>query len=63
MNDSGLTDNGWVKRVGELRQMLADGNVETAEEVEWYIENVWEIEYDDEKAFIRQEFARQREQQ
>lgn len=58
MNDSGLTDNAWVKRVGELRQMLSDSQVASAADLEWYIENVWEIQYDDEKAVLRREFER-----
>ena len=58
--NSGLTDNAWVKRVDEIRQMVATVDTEPVDvdDVEWYI-NEFGLVYDDEKALARQEFARQ----
>ena len=60
--NSGLTDNEWVKRVNEIRQMVSDVPEvpHTAEEVEYCIDNLG-LEYDDEKEFARREFARKYE--
>lgn len=57
--NSGLTDNEWVKRVNEIRQMVADVPVVpvSTHDVEFYIEQ-FGLEYDDEKKVARREFSR-----
>ena len=57
--NSGLTDNAWVKRVEEIRQMVADVPEApvTAADIDFYIEQ-FGLQFDDEKAFAFQEFVR-----
>lgn len=60
---AGATDNQWVARVGELRQFVSDVNdaPQSAEDVTWYIDQLAEAEEldDNDRAFLRSEFARQ----
>ena len=58
-NEAGLTDNAWVKRIGELRQMVADQydttqNTTPREFVDWLVESA-EEEFDsaDERILLR----------
>jgi hypothetical protein len=58
--NSNLTDNEWVKRVNEIRQMVSDVDTApiTAEDVEFYISQ-FGLENYNEVEFAREEFARQ----
>ena len=60
---AGATDNQWVARVGELRQFVSDVNdaPQSAGDVTWYIDQLAEAEEldDNDRAFLRSEFARQ----
>ena len=57
------TDNQCVARVGQLRQFVSDVNDahQSAEDVTWYIDQLAEAEEldDNDRAFLRSEFARQ----
>ena len=55
------TDNAWVKRVDEIRQMVADVPTapETADDVDYYIDEVFELTNGAEIQVARQEFTRQ----
>ena len=56
--NSGLTDNAWVRRVDEIRQMVSGVPVApvSTHDVEFYIEQ-FGLEYDDEKKVARREFS------
>lgn len=64
MNTTNLTDNAWVERVNQLRQMVADVPEAPKEsaDVEWYIES-FNTEDDnlsaDDIKFLHKEFERQ----
>lgn len=58
-NETGLTDNAWVQRIGQLRQMVSDQydtsqNTTPREFVDWLIESADE-EFDsaDERILLR----------
>lgn len=60
---SNLTDNAWVDRIGELRQMVWDNydtTIGTPDEfIEWFVDYDSEAEYhDDDIRILRQEAQR-----
>lgn len=58
--NSNLTDNAWVKRVNEIRQMVADVDEVpvTTDDIEFYVKQ-FGLETWDEVEFTRKEFERQ----
>lgn len=58
--NSNLTDNAWVERVNEIRQMVSDVDTVpvTDDDVEFYIK-AFMLETYDEVEFARKEFERQ----
>lgn len=55
-----LTDNAWAKRVGEIRQMVSDVPTapESADDVNYYIDEVFELTNGAEIEIAKREFAR-----
>jgi hypothetical protein len=65
---SNLTDNAWVQRIDELRQMVWDNYDTTAtpdEFIEWFVdgEDAEEAFYDDDIRILRQEAQRMYEEE
>jgi hypothetical protein len=63
---SNLTDNAWVDRIGELRQMVWDNYDTTTatpdEFIEWFVDGE-EAFYDDDIRILRQEAQRMYEEE
>jgi hypothetical protein len=56
-----LTDNQWVKRVNEIRQMVSNVSVapDSKEDIAYYISQEFELTDPDEIRVAKQEFERQ----
>lgn len=55
-----LTDNAWIERVGQLRQMVDDMNPAptTPEEIEWWLTEGWQDLDADDVTVLRREIER-----